>query len=127
MLITLECSLIAADTERCSARFFEKQCNGMVPIKDMCVSFILEEGEKGPSAKDVREEDPQRIAGLTAKVHYGKVVVRKSLCLVLFTHVTPLTSSRNTAIRQTSDLLMAMASLSVLETTLGQSEPCAFN
>ncbi|KAL8788505.1 MAG: hypothetical protein Q9195_007282 [Heterodermia aff. obscurata] len=55
------------------ARFFEKQCNGMVPEKQMCVSFILEEGEKGPSAKDVREEDPDRVARVTAKVHYGTV------------------------------------------------------
>ena len=48
----------------------------MVPEKQMCVSFILEEGEKGPLAKDVRTEDPNRVARLTAKVHYGKVAVR---------------------------------------------------
>lgn len=63
-------------TTHYSARFFEKQCNGMVPEKDMCVSYILEESEKGPSAKDVREEDPDRVARVTAKVHYGKVAVR---------------------------------------------------
>lgn len=59
-----------------SARFFEKQCNGMVPEKNMCVSFIVEETEKGPTAKDVREEDPERVERVTAKVHYGKVAVR---------------------------------------------------
>ena len=59
-----------------SARFFEKQCGGMVIEKDICVSFVLEESEKGPSAKDVREEDPERVARVTAKVHYGKVLVR---------------------------------------------------
>lgn len=48
----------------------------MVPEKQMCVSFILEEGEKGPTAKDVRTEDPDRVARVTAKIHYGKVAVR---------------------------------------------------
>ena len=57
----------------------------MVPEKDMCVSFVLEESEKGPSAKDVREEDPERIARVTAKVHYGKVLVRKALLTLLMT------------------------------------------
>ena len=64
-----------------SARFFEKACNGMVPEKQMCVSFILEEGEKGPTAKDVRAEDPDRVARVTAQVHYGTVAVRSSHAL----------------------------------------------
>ena len=66
-----------------SARFFEKQCGGMVIEKDMCVSFVLEESDKGPSAKDVREEDPERVARVTAKVHYGKVLVRAHLSWLL--------------------------------------------
>lgn len=41
----------------------------------MCVSFVLEETEKGPTAKDLREEDPERVARVTAKVYYGKVEV----------------------------------------------------
>ena len=54
----------------------------MIIEKDMCVSFVLEESDKGPSAKDVREEDPERVARVTAKVHYGKVIVRTDpLCL----------------------------------------------
>ena len=35
----------------------------------------MEEGEKGPIAKDIRLEDPARVARVTAKVHYGKVEV----------------------------------------------------
>ncbi len=42
-------------------------------MKDMTVSFVFEEGPKGPLAKDVREEDPVRVARVTAKRHYGKV------------------------------------------------------
>ena len=68
-----------------SARFFEKQCGGMVIEKDMCVSFVLEESDKGPSAKDVREEDPERVARVTAKVHYGKVLVRAYYTRLPFT------------------------------------------
>lgn len=56
-------------------RFFEKALNDVVPEKDTCVSFAQEEGEKGPLAKDLRKEDPERVARVTAKVHYGKVVV----------------------------------------------------
>ena len=36
---------------------------------------MLEETDKGPTAKDLREEDPERVARVTAKVHYGKVKV----------------------------------------------------
>ena len=39
------------------------------------MSFVLEETEKGPTAKDLREENPERVARLTANVHYGKVKV----------------------------------------------------
>ena len=56
-------------------RFFEKALNEVVPEKDTCVSFVQEEGEKGLLAKDLREENPERVARVTAKVHYGKVVV----------------------------------------------------
>ena len=50
----------------------------MVAEKNTCVSFVREEGDKGPLAKDLREEDPVRVARMTARVHYGKVVVRCS-------------------------------------------------
>ena len=56
-------------------RFFEKALSGLKPIKNTCVSYELEEGEKGALAKDLREEDPDRVARLTARIHYGKVVV----------------------------------------------------
>ncbi|KAL9133124.1 MAG: hypothetical protein Q9175_005695 [Cornicularia normoerica] len=46
------------------AHVHEKQCNGLTLEKDMC---------KGPAAKDLRQEDPARVARVTAKVHYGKV------------------------------------------------------
>ena len=58
-----------------NARFFDKACKNITPGKGMCVSFVLEETEKGPTAKDLREEDPERVARVTAKVHYGKVKV----------------------------------------------------
>ena len=57
-------------------RFFDKALNEVKPIKNTCVSFVREEGDKGPLAKDLREEDPERVARVTARVHYGKVVVR---------------------------------------------------
>lgn len=56
-------------------RFFEKALNEVVAEKNTCVSFVREEGDKGPLAKDLRKEDPDRVARVTAKVHYGKVVV----------------------------------------------------
>ena len=56
-------------------RFFEKALSGLKPVKNTCVSYDREEGEKGALAKDLREEDPDRVARVTAKVHYGKVVV----------------------------------------------------
>ncbi|KAL6721650.1 hypothetical protein ACLMJK_000754 [Lecanora helva] len=52
---------------------FDKETNGLALEKDMCVSFKYEEGAKGPLAKDVRQEDPDRVARITAKIHYGKV------------------------------------------------------
>lgn len=58
-----------------NARFFDKACKNLTPAKGLCVSFVLEESEKGLTAKDLREEDPERVARLTAKVHYGKVKV----------------------------------------------------
>lgn len=56
-------------------RFFDKALNDVVPEKNTCVSFVREEGDKGPLAKDLRKEDPDRVARVTARVHYGKVVV----------------------------------------------------
>ena len=44
----------------------------------MCVSFVCEETAKGPSAKDLREEDPERVRRVIAKVYYGRVDVRPS-------------------------------------------------
>ena len=41
----------------------------------MCISFVYEDGDKGPSAKDIRKEDPERVARVTAKKMYGKVEV----------------------------------------------------
>ncbi|KAF6231745.1 hypothetical protein HO173_010047 [Letharia columbiana] len=55
------------------AHIHEKQCNGLTLEKDMCVSFVCEDSGKGPAAKDLRQEDPARVARVTAKVHYGKV------------------------------------------------------
>ena len=57
------------------AHVYAKQCNGLTLFKDMCVSFVYEDGDKGPAAKDVREEDPARVARVTAKVLYGKIEV----------------------------------------------------
>ena len=57
-------------------RSFEKALNDIVDEKNACVSFVREEGDKGPLAKDLRKEDPERVARVTAKIHYGKVVVR---------------------------------------------------
>ena len=57
------------------AHVHAKQCNGLTLVKDMCVSFVYEDGDKGPAAKDVREEDPARVARVTAKVLYGKIEV----------------------------------------------------
>ena len=45
----------------------------------MCVSSVCEGTEKGPAAKDVRQEDPARVARVTAKKHYGKVEVGRPL------------------------------------------------
>lgn len=56
-------------------RFFEKALNEVKLAKNTCVSYVREEGEKGALAKDIREEDPDRVMRVTAKVHYGKVVV----------------------------------------------------
>ncbi|KAF6230560.1 hypothetical protein HO173_011097 [Letharia columbiana] len=58
-------------------RFFDKALNDVVPEKNTCVSFVREEGDKGPLAKDLRKEDPDRVARVTARVHYGKVVIYK--------------------------------------------------
>lgn len=57
------------------AHVHEKQCNGLKLEKDMSVSFVCEDSDKGPAAKDLRLEDPARVARVTAKVHYGKVEV----------------------------------------------------
>lgn len=57
------------------ARVHQKQCNGLELEKDMCVSFVCEDTERGPAAKDIRQEDPARVARVTAKLHYGKVEV----------------------------------------------------
>ena len=60
------------------AHVHEKQCNGLALEKDMYVSFVYEDSGKGPAAKDLRLEDPARVARVTAKVHYGKVEVGRS-------------------------------------------------
>ena len=39
------------------------------------MSFVFQEGEKGPDAKDLRKEDPDRVARVTAVRRYGEVVV----------------------------------------------------
>ena len=65
-------------------RFFEKALNEVVPEKNTCVSYFREEGEKGSLAKDLRKEDPERVARVTAKVHYGKVVVKLLRLQVFF-------------------------------------------
>ena len=57
------------------AHVYEKQCNGLALEKDMCVSFVCEDMGKGPAAKDLRRENPERVARVTAEVHYGKVEV----------------------------------------------------
>lgn len=49
--------------------------------KGMCISFVYEDGDKGPSAKDIRKEDPERVARVTAKKMYGKVEVRRLCCV----------------------------------------------
>ena len=57
------------------AIIYERQCNGLVLEKNMCVSFALEEGEgdKGPVAKDARLEDESRVKRLKAKIQYGEI------------------------------------------------------
>ena len=45
----------------------------------MCVSFVFEENDKGPTAKDVREEDPERVARVTAVRRHGVVTVCSSI------------------------------------------------
>ena len=57
------------------AHVHAKQCNGLTLVKDMCVSFVYEDSDRGPAAKDLREEDPARVERVTAKVHYGKIEV----------------------------------------------------
>ena len=47
----------------------------------MCVSFVYEDGDKGPSAKDIRQEDPERVARVTAKKMYGTVKVCRLCCV----------------------------------------------
>ncbi len=57
------------------AHVHARACNGLTLHKDMCVSFIFEENDRGPTAKDVREEDPERVARVTAVRKYGLVDV----------------------------------------------------
>ena len=64
------------------AHVHEKQCNGVTLVKDMCVSFVCEDSGKGPAAKELRQEDPERVARVTAPVHYGKVEVGIPSCRV---------------------------------------------
>ena len=68
-----------ADNSLNRVRFFDKALNEVKPDKNTCVSFIREEGDKGSLAKDLRQEDPDRVTRVTARVHYGKVVVRLHL------------------------------------------------
>lgn len=61
-------------------RFFEKALNEIVPEKNTCVSFVREEGDKGPLAKDPRKEDAERVARgtitNTAALRYNPLSVR---------------------------------------------------
>lgn len=66
-------TVLQTETKENSAIAFDKQCNGLTLVKDMTVSFVVEEGPKGPLAKSIREEDPVRVARVTAKRYYGKV------------------------------------------------------
>ena len=67
-----------------NARFFDKACTaGLIPQKGLCVSFLLEQTDKGPSAKDLREEDPERVRRATAEVYYGQVDVSPVHMLVI--------------------------------------------
>ena len=67
-----------------NARFFDKACTaGLIPEKGLCVSFVLEQTDKGPSAKDLREEDPERVRRVTAEVYYGRVDVSPFHMLVI--------------------------------------------
>lgn len=94
-----------------SAIAFEKQCNGLTLTKAMTVSFVCEEGSKGPLAKDIREEDPARVARVTAKRHYGKVKVGYYSFL---SKGTSLTYKSNTQTRQPPNQPTASASLNLL-------------
>ena len=67
--------LPSTDNIRFRIIIFDKETNGITLETDMCVSFKQEEGSKGPVAKDLRQEDPARVARVGAKVHYGKVEV----------------------------------------------------
>ena len=49
-------------------RFFSKQLNGSKPEKGLCVSFVFEDTDKGATAKDLRQENPDRLARVTARV-----------------------------------------------------------
>ena len=87
---------------------FAKELNGLTLEKNMCVSFKQEEGAKGPLAKDIRQEDPDRVARITAKVHYGIVEVPGARsCLI--TRIG-LTLYRATSTRQRRSLPTATVS-----------------
>lgn len=60
------------------AHVHARACTEFTPTKGACVSFVFEENDKGPTAKDVREEDPERIARVTAVRRYGTVDVSRS-------------------------------------------------
>lgn len=88
---------------------FEKQCNGLAPLeKDACVSFVKEDGEKGPIAKDIRLEDPVRVARVTAKIRYGRVEVQGTFAIG---RTWMLTSYRVTSTLQKRSRRVAMALL----------------
>lgn len=61
----------------------EKQCNGVEMKPGLLVSFVPEETDKGPAAKDLREEDPARVVRVLAKVQYGTVEVLAFLSRLL--------------------------------------------
>lgn len=67
------------------AHVHARACSEFTPSKGACVSFVFEENDKGPTAKDVREEDPERVARVTAVRRYGTVdVSRYALYLPVF-------------------------------------------
>ena len=91
-------------------RFLSSALNDVVPEKNTCVSFVQAKDAKGPLARDLRAEDPDRVARVTAKICYGKVVVGiTAAILVRFT--LSLILARPTVTPNPSIPILAMALL----------------